>query len=109
MPGRCVHGRYVTSGLVRGSLAVATLARLPSALGLLVTLEIVDVARFLMVNPSAIPHIVTMSICSAIGQLFIFYTIKHFGPLVFATIQTVRQVSPVAKSQFYQGLRESHD
>tara|TARA_B100000780_G_C20715572_1_gene284481 strand:+ start:52 stop:210 length:159 start_codon:yes stop_codon:yes gene_type:complete len=27
-----------------------------------------------------------------VGQLFIFYTIKRYGPLVFATIQTVRQL-----------------
>lgn len=35
---------------------------------------------------------VILSISSAIGQLFIFYTIAHFGPVVFIIIMTVRQV-----------------
>mmetsp|Transcript_66628 Transcript_66628/g.199078 ORF Transcript_66628/g.199078 Transcript_66628/m.199078 type:complete len:446 (-) Transcript_66628:294-1631(-) len=69
-----------------------------TALGLLVTLEIVQVASYLTANPSVVPHIVTMSICSAVGQLFIFYTIKHYGPLVFATIQTVRQLLSILLS-----------
>ena len=32
------------------------------------------------------------------GQLFIFYTIKRYGPLVFATIQTVRQLLSIVLS-----------
>lgn len=35
---------------------------------------------------------VVLSISSAIGQLFIFYTIAKFGPVVFTIIMTVRQV-----------------
>ena len=69
-----------------------------TALGLLVTLEIKDVLRYLEENPSILPHIFTMAICSAVGQLFIFHTIKRFGPLVFATIQTVRQFLSVVLS-----------
>lgn len=69
-----------------------------TAMGLLVTLEVVGVSSFLLQNPSIVPHIMTMSICSAVGQLFIFYTIKHYGPLVFATIQTVRQFLSVILS-----------
>lgn len=37
---------------------------------------------------------VILSISSAIGQLFIFYTIAHFGPVVFTIIMTLRQVKP---------------
>ena len=33
-----------------------------------------------------------------VGQLFIFYTIRRYGPLVFATIQTVRQFLSVVLS-----------
>ena len=32
------------------------------------------------------------------GQLFIFHTIKRYGPLVFATIQTVRQLLSIVLS-----------
>jgi len=74
-----------------------------TALGLLVTLEVVQVTHFLRHNPSIVPHIVTMSICSAVGQLFIFYTIKHYGPLVFATIQTVRQLLSIVLSILFFG------
>ena len=53
---------------------------------------------YLVANPTVVFHIITMAICSAIGQLFIFYTIKRYGPLVFATIQTVRQFLSVVLS-----------
>jgi len=38
---------------------------------------------------------VVLSICSACGQLFIYYTISKFGPVVFVIIMTVRQVFSV--------------
>jgi hypothetical protein len=31
-------------------------------------------------------------VCSAAGQLFIYYTIATFGPVVFVIIMTIRQV-----------------
>jgi hypothetical protein len=34
----------------------------------------------------------------AVGQLFIFHTIKVYGPLIFATIQTVRQLISIFNS-----------
>ena len=46
---------------------------------------------FLAANPAALANVLTLSLTSATGQLFIFYTISKYGPLVFATIQTVRQ------------------
>ena len=69
-----------------------------TALGLLVTLEIVDVLAYFERNPSILLHVFVMAVCSAVGQLFIFHTIKRFGPLVFATIQTVRQFLSVVLS-----------
>ena len=69
----------------------------------MVTLEIVDVLGFISRNPSVIPHMLIMATCSALGQLFIFKTIKHYGPLVFATIQTVRQLLSVVLSILYFG------
>jgi len=69
-----------------------------TALGLLLNLEIVSVVRFISANPEIVYHISIMAICSAVGQLFIFYTIKTYGPLVFATIQTVRQLLSIVLS-----------
>merc|ERR1719348_1391724 len=38
---------------------------------------------------------VVLSICSAVGQLFIYYTVITFGPVVFTIIMTCRQVVSV--------------
>lgn len=41
---------------------------------------------------------VTIAITSATGQLFIFYTIKTFGPVVFTIIMTTRQMFSIVLS-----------
>lgn len=41
---------------------------------------------------------VLLSICSATGQLFVFYTIAKFGPLAFTTIMTLRQALAILLS-----------
>ncbi|XP_041351545.1 adenosine 3'-phospho 5'-phosphosulfate transporter 1-like isoform X2 [Gigantopelta aegis] len=46
---------------------------------------------FMFRHPEFILHSVLLSICSAAGQLFIFYTISSFGPVTFVIIMTVRQ------------------
>ncbi|CAM9600056.1 unnamed protein product [Scytosiphon promiscuus] len=51
-----------------------------------------DSFRFLSTYPEALYHVVTLSITSATGQLFIFYTIKKFGPIIFTIIMTTRQM-----------------
>lgn len=98
---------WLASGLSQKSYSVSSMAMMMyanlfssafTALGLLVTLEIVDVLDYFEHNPSILPHMFLMAVCSAIGQLFIFHTIKRFGPLVFATIQTVRQFLSVVLS-----------
>ena len=43
-------------------------------------------------------HFFLFSICSTIGQLMIFYTIKNFGAVVFALIMTVRVLMSIAIS-----------
>jgi hypothetical protein len=34
-----------------------------------------------------------LSVCSAAGQMFIYYTIATFGPVVFVIVMTIRQVN----------------
>jgi len=41
---------------------------------------------------------IVLSICSAVGQLFIYHTISTFGPVIFVIIMTVRQVVAVVIS-----------
>ena len=46
---------------------------------------------------------ITIAITSATGQLFIFYTIKTFGPVVFTIIMTTRQMFSIVLSTFLFG------
>jgi adenosine 3'-phospho 5'-phosphosulfate transporter B2 len=39
-----------------------------------------------------------LSLCSSIGQMLIYYTIKEFGALVYSTIMTTRQCLSVMLS-----------
>lgn len=48
-------------------------------------------------------HFFVFSICSTVGQLFIFYTIKNFGAVVFAIIMTTRVLISIAFSVLLYG------
>lgn len=50
---------------------------------------------------------ITTSLCSAIGQLFIFFTISEFGPVALAVAMTVRQAFAILLSCLYYGHRVS--
>lgn len=47
---------------------------------------------FLMSDTNAFMHMFVLSLTSATGQLFIFYTIKELGPVIFTIIMTTRQI-----------------
>ena len=50
-----------------------------------------EAAAFAARHPIFIAHVLVLSIASAVGQLFIYYTIAQFGPVTFTIIMTVRQ------------------
>ena len=50
---------------------------------------------FLFTHSEFAMHSILLSICSAVGQLFIFNTIRMFGPIVFTLIMVTRQVISV--------------
>lgn len=54
--------------------------------------------NFLLQYPSFSVDCILLSLCSALGQLFIFSTISEFGPLVFVIISTIRQCLSVLLS-----------
>ena len=62
-------------------LGVNIWSMLFTGLSLLYSGEGVDSAVFLMSDSKALLHMLVLSITSATGQLFIFYTIKEFGPI----------------------------
>mmetsp|Transcript_17355 Transcript_17355/g.44015 ORF Transcript_17355/g.44015 Transcript_17355/m.44015 type:complete len:438 (+) Transcript_17355:145-1458(+) len=53
---------------------------------------------FISKDPEIGKHILLFSIAGATGQMFIFYTIKTFGPLVFTMIMTTRQLVAIILS-----------
>merc|ERR1712032_1729055 len=59
---------------------------------LLLASEFFSTLKFLGDNPIAIWDQILISITSATGQLFIYYTIRKFGPVVFTIIMTTRQM-----------------
>ncbi|KAG0712933.1 Adenosine 3'-phospho 5'-phosphosulfate transporter 1 [Chionoecetes opilio] len=47
--------------------------------------------QFMFTYPAFFWDSLILSVCSATGQLFIYYTISVFGPVVFIIIMTIRQ------------------
>jgi len=58
---------------------------------------------FCAANPEILSNIVKFSLCSAIGQSFIFYTIANFDPLVLSTVTTTRKIFSVLLSILLKG------
>lgn len=58
---------------------------------------------FCVANPEIFSKIVQFSICSAIGQSFIFYTLANFDPLILTTVTTTRKIFSVLLSIFFKG------
>lgn len=54
--------------------------------------EMFSALAFIMSDSQAFAHMTILSVTSATGQLFIFYTIKEFGPVIFTIMMTTRQV-----------------
>jgi len=50
-----------------------------------------EAASFAARHPLFVAHVLVLSMMSAIGQLFIYYTIAQFGAVTFTIIMTVRQ------------------
>jgi len=58
---------------------------------------------FIKENPSILSKIINFSVCSAVGQSFIFYTIANFDPLVCTTVTTTRKIFSVLLSIVLKG------
>lgn len=54
--------------------------------------------RFALIFHSFAYDCVLLSICSATGQLFVFYTISQFGPVTFVIMMTIRQAVAILLS-----------
>lgn len=58
---------------------------------------------FMSQYPSFTFDSIILSFCSAFGQLFIYHTIKEFGPVVFIIIMTLRQATAIIISCYLYG------
>ncbi|KAK8380437.1 hypothetical protein O3P69_016785 [Scylla paramamosain] len=56
--------------------------------------------QFMLTYPAFFWDSLILSVCSATGQLFIYYTISVFGPVVFIIIMTIRQGLAILLSCF---------
>lgn len=59
--------------------------------------------KYCAANPEILTAIIKFSLCSAIGQSFIFYTISNFDPLILSTVTTTRKIFSVLLSIFLKG------
>lgn len=66
--------------------------------GLIFSGDFPVVWEFLLVNPIVLKYNIITAITSASGQLFIFYTIREFGPVVFTLIMIIRQMLSICIS-----------
>lgn len=58
---------------------------------------------FMLTYGEFMTHCVILSICSALGQLFIYYTIGQFGAVIFIIIMTTRQAIAILLSCIIYG------
>jgi len=69
----------------------------------ILTHDIISGMTYCTSNPEIIPMIAKFSVCSAIGQSFIFYIVAHFDPLVCSTVTTTRKIFSVLLSICLKG------
>jgi adenosine 3'-phospho 5'-phosphosulfate transporter B2 len=74
---------------------------------LLHTNELTPAVQFMRDHSEIHLHFFLFSICSTIGQLFIFYTIRNFGAVVFTLIMTTRILISIALSCVLYGHQVS--
>uniref|UniRef100_A0A914HHX1 Adenosine 3'-phospho 5'-phosphosulfate transporter 1 n=1 Tax=Globodera rostochiensis TaxID=31243 RepID=A0A914HHX1_GLORO len=57
--------------------------------------------HFLLVHESILADCLFLSMGSAFGQVFIYMTIQHFGPVVLSVMMTLRQIFSIILSSVY--------
>lgn len=91
-------GQYQTRMFIRDKsinpvammLMINAFSTLFSFITLVHTEELTPAIKFMFDHPQIHVHFLLFSVCSTVGQVFIFYTMKNFGAVVFAIIMTIR-------------------
>ena len=84
-------------------LGVNSSAIIMTTTGLILGGDIPKIIEFFKVNPTVLQYNIITAITSASGQLFIYTTIKEFGPIVFTVIMTTRQMISICISAILFG------
>ncbi|KAL6077881.1 Solute carrier family 35 member B1 [Balamuthia mandrillaris] len=71
--------------------------------GMLVTGEIIPAIQFCMRHNTVILEIVAFSVCSALGQFFIYFTLHSFGSLALSVLTTTRKFFTILASVVWFG------
>ena len=95
--------RHLDLSIVELMFATSAFSTVLSAVTLVHTNELSPALAFVMEHSEIHLHFFMFSICSTIGQLFIFYTIKNFGAVVFTLIMTTRILLSIALSCILYG------
>lgn len=90
--------RHRDLSMVELMFATSAFSTVLSAITLVHTKELYPAISFVYEHSEIHLHFFMFSICSTIGQLFIFYTIKNFGAVVFTLIMTTRILFSIALS-----------
>lgn len=65
--------------------------------------EIIEFIKFVQRHPAIVWQLLSFSVASAQGQLFIFLTVEHFGPLPCSIVTTTRKFFTVFGSIIFFG------
>ncbi|RWS24408.1 adenosine 3'-phospho 5'-phosphosulfate transporter 1-like protein, partial [Leptotrombidium deliense] len=65
--------------------------------------DLIPALKIVFSTPELVRDCFLLSLCSAAGQLFVFYTIATFGAIVFVTIMTLRQALAILLSCLIYG------
>jgi len=95
--------RHVDLSMVELMFATSAYSTVLSAITLVHTHELSAALSFVLQHSEIHFHFFMFSICSTIGQLFIYYTIKNFGAVVFTLIMTTRILLSIALSCILYG------
>ena len=90
--------RHRDLSMVEMMFATSAFSTVLSFVTLVHTKELYPAMEFAMQHSEIHWHFLLFSVCSTIGQLFIFYTIKNFGAVVFTLIMTTRILLSIALS-----------
>jgi hypothetical protein len=83
------------------SMLYTNLAGAIVALGFaVVTGQMQDGLAFCRASSEFVQALVAFSLCSALGQCFIYYTVTEFSPLLLATVTTTRKIFSTVYSVF---------